>query len=208
MGLSKQVTFAVGCAVVLAAVIPGSAGYLSGRLEALERAERDLRALEAQLTADQKALRGQLSRQARGTRSVSSLRDTKPRCPIRTEPRADSVDQGNQSDQSDRVDMVKTPPLARERNPRAAELTEITTRERETEGRPLAAADRRTPAVDEKPQDHPDQPLDESPEAVASATPQPSPVHQPSAQPPTGGVSVEFYDGAGPGDALYDPRDG
>lgn len=51
MGLSKQMTFALSCAVVLAAVLPGAGGYLSARLEAVEAAERNLRAVEARLNA-------------------------------------------------------------------------------------------------------------------------------------------------------------
>ncbi|MFG3438014.1 hypothetical protein ACGF0J_12310 [Nonomuraea sp. NPDC047897] len=51
MGMSKQMTFVLGCALVLSAVIPGASGYLSARLEAVEAAERNLRAVEARLTA-------------------------------------------------------------------------------------------------------------------------------------------------------------
>ncbi|MEU8104178.1 hypothetical protein AB0C18_10680 [Nonomuraea muscovyensis] len=49
--MSKQMTFALGCAIVLSAVIPGASGYLSARLEAVETAERNLRAVEARLNA-------------------------------------------------------------------------------------------------------------------------------------------------------------
>ncbi|MEO3799702.1 hypothetical protein [Nonomuraea sp. B1E8] len=49
MGVSKQMTFTLACAVVLSALIPGLAGYLSARLEAIESAERSLRALETRL---------------------------------------------------------------------------------------------------------------------------------------------------------------
>jgi hypothetical protein len=49
MGMSKQTTFALACAVVLSALVPGVAGYLTARLEAIEAAERNLRALEARL---------------------------------------------------------------------------------------------------------------------------------------------------------------
>ncbi|MFI7449429.1 hypothetical protein ACIBQX_18175 [Nonomuraea sp. NPDC049714] len=61
MGSSKQMAFALACAVVASAVIPGLAGYVSARLEAIESAERSLRALEARLEA----------REARGVRTVS-----------------------------------------------------------------------------------------------------------------------------------------
>ncbi|WP_431920009.1 hypothetical protein [Nonomuraea jabiensis] len=49
MGMSKQMTFTLACVVVLAALVPGVAGYLSARLEAIESAERNLHALEARL---------------------------------------------------------------------------------------------------------------------------------------------------------------
>ncbi len=49
MGMSKQMTFTLACAVVLSALGPGVAGYLSARLEAIEAAESNLRALEARL---------------------------------------------------------------------------------------------------------------------------------------------------------------
>ncbi|WP_336209813.1 hypothetical protein [Nonomuraea sp. LPB2021202275-12-8] len=61
MGTSKQMTFTLACAVVASALIPGVAGYVSARMEAIESAERSLRALEVRLQA----------RQARGVRTVS-----------------------------------------------------------------------------------------------------------------------------------------
>ncbi|MFC7590638.1 hypothetical protein ACFQYP_48335 [Nonomuraea antimicrobica] len=59
--MSKQLTFTLACAVVLSAVIPGVAGYMSARLEAIDVAERNLRALEARLDV----------REARDARPVS-----------------------------------------------------------------------------------------------------------------------------------------
>jgi hypothetical protein len=53
MGRSRQLTFTLACAVVLSALIPGIAGYLSARLEAIESAERDLHALQVRLEARQ-----------------------------------------------------------------------------------------------------------------------------------------------------------
>ncbi|MEV0613892.1 hypothetical protein AB0I81_11265 [Nonomuraea sp. NPDC050404] len=47
--MSRHLTFTLACAVVLSALVPGVAGYLSARLEAIETAERNLRALEARL---------------------------------------------------------------------------------------------------------------------------------------------------------------
>ncbi|NRQ31385.1 hypothetical protein HII36_05965 [Nonomuraea sp. NN258] len=61
MGRSKQMTFTLACAVVLSALVPGVAGYLSARMEAIESAERNLRALELRLHA----------REARDARPVS-----------------------------------------------------------------------------------------------------------------------------------------
>ncbi|WP_188188632.1 hypothetical protein [Nonomuraea sp. SYSU D8015] len=59
--MSKQTTFALACAVVLSALVPGVAGYMSARWEAIEAAERNLRALEARLDL----------REARDARPVS-----------------------------------------------------------------------------------------------------------------------------------------
>ncbi|WP_345567996.1 hypothetical protein [Nonomuraea rosea] len=59
--MSKQMTFTLACAVVLSALVPGVAGYLSARLEAIESAERNLRALEVRLHV----------REARDARAVS-----------------------------------------------------------------------------------------------------------------------------------------
>ncbi|MCF6471055.1 hypothetical protein FAF44_22025 [Nonomuraea sp. MG754425] len=59
--MSKQLTFTLACAVVLSALLPGVAGYLSARLEAVEAAERNLQALEARLSL----------REARDARPVS-----------------------------------------------------------------------------------------------------------------------------------------
>ncbi|MEW9554762.1 hypothetical protein [Nonomuraea sp. NPDC050783] len=47
--MSRQMTFALACTVVLSALVPGVAGYLSARMEAIETAERNLRALETRL---------------------------------------------------------------------------------------------------------------------------------------------------------------
>ncbi|MEU8250945.1 hypothetical protein [Nonomuraea sp. NPDC048916] len=47
--MSKQMTFMLACTVALSALLPGAAGYLSARLEAIHSAERALRAVEARL---------------------------------------------------------------------------------------------------------------------------------------------------------------
>ncbi|GII93634.1 hypothetical protein [Sinosporangium siamense] len=85
MGLSKQMTFTVMCALILAAVIPGAAGYLSGRLEVVERAERDLRTLETRLAADRKAWRGRLSERDKELRNTAAGPIPVTRCPARPE---------------------------------------------------------------------------------------------------------------------------
>ena len=63
MGMSKQMTFVLACVIVLSAVIPGTVGYLSARLEAIESAERNLHALEARLHT-------RMAREARDARPV------------------------------------------------------------------------------------------------------------------------------------------
>ncbi|MFI7419252.1 hypothetical protein [Nonomuraea sp. NPDC049684] len=59
--MSRQMTFTLACVVVLSALGPGVAGYLSARLEAIRTAERNLHALQARLDI----------RQARDVRPVS-----------------------------------------------------------------------------------------------------------------------------------------
>ncbi|NUW44783.1 hypothetical protein [Nonomuraea rhodomycinica] len=49
MGTSKQMAFTLACAVAFSVLVPGAAGYLSGRLEAVESAERQLHAIETRL---------------------------------------------------------------------------------------------------------------------------------------------------------------
>jgi hypothetical protein len=64
MGMSRRMTFTLACALVFSAVVPGTAGYLSARLEAIQSAERNLHALEARLHA-------RMVREARDARPVS-----------------------------------------------------------------------------------------------------------------------------------------
>jgi hypothetical protein len=71
MGMSKQLTFTLACAVALSAIVPGAAGYLSARLEAVESAERNLHAVEARLHA-------RMAREARSVRPVSLLAPCRP----------------------------------------------------------------------------------------------------------------------------------
>ncbi len=71
-GTSRQMAFALACAVVASVLIPGTAGYVSARMEAIESAERSLRALEARVRA----------REARGVRTVSlPIRCLRPATP-------------------------------------------------------------------------------------------------------------------------------
>ncbi|MEV0594349.1 hypothetical protein [Nonomuraea cavernae] len=64
MSMSKQMTFTLACAVALSALVPGTAGYLSARLEAIRTAERSLRAVEVRLDV-------RMAREAREGGSVS-----------------------------------------------------------------------------------------------------------------------------------------
>ncbi|MGI5268484.1 hypothetical protein ACQEUU_04990 [Nonomuraea sp. CA-218870] len=57
MSGSRQMTSALAVAVVLSAVGPGVAGYVSARLEGVDAAERRLRALEDELRAREHAVR-------------------------------------------------------------------------------------------------------------------------------------------------------
>ncbi len=49
MGLSKQTTFTVACALMAAAILPGLAGYVAARFEAHEQAVKEVLRLRAQL---------------------------------------------------------------------------------------------------------------------------------------------------------------
>lgn len=59
--MGRHMTFTLAITVALSAVIPGIAGYLSARAEAIASAERSLHAMEVRLNA----------RMARETRAVS-----------------------------------------------------------------------------------------------------------------------------------------
>ncbi|GAB1819230.1 hypothetical protein [Herbidospora sp. RD11066] len=49
MGVGKQTTFTVACALTAAAVLPGLAGYVAARFEAHDQAVREVLRLRAQL---------------------------------------------------------------------------------------------------------------------------------------------------------------
>lgn len=95
MGMSRQTIFFLACAFTLSAIIPGSAGYLTGRLAALERIAEDLRVREAILQAKERAVpdrtaaldrdvpRGAALGRNPGTRSVAGHADA---CPHRARP--------------------------------------------------------------------------------------------------------------------------
>ncbi len=57
MGVSRQTTFTVACALTAAAIVPGLAGYVAARFEAHEQAVREVLRLRAQLH-DIRAARG------------------------------------------------------------------------------------------------------------------------------------------------------
>lgn len=62
--MGRHMTFSLACVVALSAVVPGVAGYLSARLEAIESAEQSLHATEMRLNA-------RLARESRHARPVS-----------------------------------------------------------------------------------------------------------------------------------------
>ncbi|GIH80425.1 hypothetical protein [Planobispora longispora] len=53
--MSKQRTFTLACAALLAVVVPGGAGYLSARVDAVEETYRRLSALEDRLRDSERA---------------------------------------------------------------------------------------------------------------------------------------------------------
>ncbi|WP_084955963.1 hypothetical protein [Thermoactinospora rubra] len=54
--MGRQLTFTLACIAVLSAVIPGAAGYFTGRMEAIAAAEQRLHALELRLQRGQSLL--------------------------------------------------------------------------------------------------------------------------------------------------------
>ncbi|GAA4235454.1 hypothetical protein FHR32_003232 [Streptosporangium album] len=62
MGMSKQTTLTLTFLVGLSVLVPGSAGYLSARMDAVQRAYRDLVSLESRLRDEQ--LLAQASKEA------------------------------------------------------------------------------------------------------------------------------------------------
>ncbi|MFI6601825.1 hypothetical protein ACIBHX_36730 [Nonomuraea sp. NPDC050536] len=62
--MGRHMTFTLACVVALSAVVPGVAGYLSARFEAVEAAERSLHATEMRLNA-------RMARESRHARPVS-----------------------------------------------------------------------------------------------------------------------------------------
>ncbi|SDQ74826.1 hypothetical protein [Thermostaphylospora chromogena] len=95
MGMSRQTIFFLACAFALSAIIPGSAGYITGRLAVLERIAEDLRVREAILQARERAVpdrKAILDRDA--DRRAALERDTSTRtvaghadaCPHRARP--------------------------------------------------------------------------------------------------------------------------
>lgn len=95
MGMSRQMTFTLACTVVLSAIIPGAAGYLSARLEAVQAAERNLRTLEIRLRAEVVAE----TRNAAGRRDHAETRAPQSRPVVITSDRCKLVRQPQQQQQ-------------------------------------------------------------------------------------------------------------
>lgn len=53
MGVSRQTTLILTCVAVLCTVVPGTLGYTTARLEAVERTAQELRLLQARLQSAQ-----------------------------------------------------------------------------------------------------------------------------------------------------------
>ncbi|MEU7002853.1 hypothetical protein [Nonomuraea sp. NPDC046570] len=90
--MSRQMTFTLACTVVLSAIIPGAAGYLSARLEAVQAAERNLRTLEIRLRAEVVAE----TRNAAGRRDHAETRAPQSRPVVITSDRCKLVRQPQQ----------------------------------------------------------------------------------------------------------------
>jgi hypothetical protein len=74
MGMSKQTTFTLTFLVAVSVIVPGSAGYLSARMDAVEQARSELLSLENRLREerhDALAEEIELVRQARRSRATA-----------------------------------------------------------------------------------------------------------------------------------------
>jgi hypothetical protein len=79
MGMSKQTTFTLTFLVAISVIVPGSAGYLSAKMDTVERARRELVSLESRLRQERHealAEEIELVRQARRSRAVAALAPT------------------------------------------------------------------------------------------------------------------------------------
>jgi hypothetical protein len=79
MGMSKQTTFTLTFLVAISAIVPGSAGYLSAKMDAVEQARRELVSLESRLRQERHeelAEEIELARQARRSRAVTAAAPT------------------------------------------------------------------------------------------------------------------------------------
>lgn len=83
MGMSRQTAFTLMLLLAFSAIVPGSAGYLSVKLEAIGQAQRELRALESRLRHERLATR--LRKMERHHRD-RWLQPVVPREPVRGTP--------------------------------------------------------------------------------------------------------------------------
>lgn len=58
MGVSRQTTLILTCVAVLCTVVPGTLGYTTARLEAVDRTAQELRLLQARLQSAQVRVSG------------------------------------------------------------------------------------------------------------------------------------------------------
>ncbi|GAA2880555.1 hypothetical protein GCM10010517_43160 [Streptosporangium fragile] len=72
MEMSKQTTFALTLLVSFSVVVPGSAGYLSAKMEAIEHAHRELLALENRLRQERLVAQAEEAERTRRTQPVSA----------------------------------------------------------------------------------------------------------------------------------------
>ncbi|GIH90909.1 hypothetical protein ACFFMN_31970 [Planobispora siamensis] len=158
MGVSRQTTFTLACMTVLSVVVPGSAGYLSARLDAVDRAHQRLASLEERLREEQ------LARQDRTVAALAASRLCEAERSERREP----------GRKTPRTVTVPAPADAFEKAARAAERER---RRKARERREIAAVSetvqgtvvRKSPEVVDPLDGPPAKPLAEPPDRIWSS---------------------------------------
>ncbi|MBB2909000.1 hypothetical protein FHS43_000246 [Streptosporangium becharense] len=132
MEMSKQTAFALTLLVALSVVVPGSAGYLSAKMDAIERAHRELLSLENRLRRERLAAQAEEAERGRRDRQVvASARAPRDSSPgAREERKAGEEESGPPAFVPTELDPAeRREARRREQRRREAELAERAARE-------------------------------------------------------------------------------